>query len=84
MTKVFGIIIALVFTVIFAFQAEQVLAKQGESGNDRPVSGPITSPLTSPLCKPGWGFGDKNHCHSGPPGQDKDNHNNNQGNNGHH
>ncbi|OGC50408.1 hypothetical protein A2716_04345 [candidate division WWE3 bacterium RIFCSPHIGHO2_01_FULL_40_23] len=19
-------------------------------------------------CKPGWGFGDKNHCHSGPPG----------------
>ena len=20
-------------------------------------------------CKPGNGFGDKNHCHSGPPGQ---------------
>ena len=19
-------------------------------------------------CKPGWGHGDKNHCHSGPPG----------------
>lgn len=19
-------------------------------------------------CKPGWGFGDRNHCHSGPPG----------------
>lgn len=19
-------------------------------------------------CKPGWGFGDKNNCHSGPPG----------------
>lgn len=19
-------------------------------------------------CKPGWGWGDKNHCHSGPPG----------------
>jgi hypothetical protein len=18
--------------------------------------------------RPGWGFGDKNHCHSGPPG----------------
>ncbi len=60
MTKVFGIIIALVFTLIFAFQAEQVLAKQGENGDDRPVSGPITSPITSPLCKPGWGFGDKN------------------------
>jgi hypothetical protein len=77
MTKIFGIIIALVFTLIFALQAEQVLAKQGENDNDRPVSGPITSPLTSPLCKPGWGFGDKNHCHSGPPGQEKDNHVNN-------
>ena len=22
-------------------------------------------------CKPGWGYGDKNHCHSGPPGQRK-------------
>ena len=21
-------------------------------------------------CKPGWGHGDKNHCHSGPPGPD--------------
>ena len=19
-------------------------------------------------CKPGWGWGDQNHCHSGPPG----------------
>jgi hypothetical protein len=19
-------------------------------------------------CKPGWGYGDTNHCHSGPPG----------------
>jgi hypothetical protein len=24
---------------------------------------------TSVPCKPGWGYGDKNHCHSGPPGQ---------------
>jgi len=23
----------------------------------------------APTCKPGNGFGDKNHCHSGPPGQ---------------
>ncbi len=22
-------------------------------------------------CKPGWGYGDTNHCHSGPPGQAK-------------
>ena len=24
----------------------------------------------STACKPGWGWGDKNHCHSGPPGQE--------------
>jgi hypothetical protein len=23
------------------------------------------------MCKPGWGYGDTNHCHSGPPGQAK-------------
>jgi hypothetical protein len=28
-----------------------------------------TSTSISELCKPGWGKGDKNHCHSGPPGQ---------------
>jgi len=22
-------------------------------------------------CKPGWGWGDANHCHSGPPGHDR-------------
>ncbi len=22
-------------------------------------------------CKPGHGFGDTNHCHSGPPGQNR-------------
>jgi hypothetical protein len=25
-------------------------------------------------CKPGWGYGDENHCHNGPPGQCKDAH----------
>jgi hypothetical protein len=31
--------------------------------------GPTTTTTTLPQnCKPGWGFGDKNHCHSGPPG----------------
>jgi hypothetical protein len=28
-----------------------------------------TTTTTAPTaCKPGWGYGDKNHCHSGPPG----------------
>ena len=26
-----------------------------------------TTPTTE-ACKPGWGYGDTNHCHSGPPG----------------
>jgi hypothetical protein len=31
--------------------------------------GPTTTTTTVPTtCKPGWGYGDKNHCHSGPPG----------------
>jgi len=29
-----------------------------------------TEPPVEP-CRPGWGYGDDNHCHSGPPGQDK-------------
>ena len=30
-----------------------------------------TTSSTSTQCKPGNGFGDKNHCHSGPPGHSK-------------
>jgi PA-IL-like protein len=29
----------------------------------------VTVSVSEP-CKPGWGWGDKNHCHSGPPGLD--------------
>jgi hypothetical protein len=29
---------------------------------------PETTTTLAPSCKPGWGYGDKNHCHSGPPG----------------
>jgi MYXO-CTERM domain-containing protein len=34
---------------------------------------PTTSTTIAQLCKPGNGYGDKNHCHSGPPGQNKNN-----------
>ena len=27
------------------------------------------TPTSVASCKPGWGYGDKNHCHSGPPGR---------------
>ena len=31
---------------------------------------PTTTTTQGPFeCRPGWGFGDQNHCHSGPPGQ---------------
>lgn len=32
-------------------------------------SSTTTVPTTgTTVCKPGWGYGDTNHCHSGPPG----------------
>jgi hypothetical protein len=37
------------------------------------TTAPATT-TTGPLsCKPGWGYGDTNHCHSGPPGLHKTN-----------
>jgi len=38
-----------------------------------PESIPTPEPTEKVKCKPGWGHGDKNHCHDGPPGQDKNN-----------
>jgi len=35
------------------------------------IAGGSTTTTTMP-CKPGHGYGDKNHCHSGPPGHDHD------------
>jgi hypothetical protein len=29
---------------------------------------PDMTTTSAPACKPGWGWGDKNHCHAGPPG----------------
>ncbi len=50
------------FAAFFMYQVKTVSAK---NDNGQP---PLTAPLTAP-CKPGNGFGDKNHCHYGPPGQ---------------
>ena len=33
-----------------------------------------TPTAATQTCKPGWGYGDTNHCHSGPPGQSKSPH----------
>lgn len=53
-----------VLLTVFAAQVAQVNAAPGSNNSKKPITGPITGPD----CKPGWGFGDKNHCHSGPPG----------------
>jgi len=33
------------------------------------VNGQVAMAESTTMCKPGNGFGDKNHCHFGPPGQ---------------
>ena len=35
------------------------------------VTTTTTPKTTTTVCKPGYGYGDKNHCHTGPPGQNK-------------
>jgi LPXTG-motif cell wall-anchored protein len=35
------------------------------------TTAPKTTTTVVKECKPGYGYGDKNHCHSGPPGQNK-------------
>ncbi len=42
-------------------------AKANFHGNDK--NGNEDGNQCPPVCKPGNGFGDKNHCHTGPPGQ---------------
>jgi hypothetical protein len=34
----------------------------------------VPAVATPEPCKPGWGYGDTNHCHSGPPGQENRQH----------
>jgi len=53
-------------------QANSGQANSGQS-NTQPFTGCLPAPTqsgpSSPDCKPGNGYGDKNHCHSGPPGR---------------
>jgi hypothetical protein len=63
--KVVGSFLAGILVVVVALQVTGASA----NSKNKPLTSPITSPITSPSnCKPGWGFGDKNHCHSGPRG----------------
>ncbi len=64
-------------------QANSGQANSGQANSGQSNVGPFTGCLPAPMqsgngsgsgpapqpCKPGHGYGDKNHCHSGPPGQ---------------
>jgi len=66
-----------------AGQANSGQANSGQANAGQSNVGPFTGCLPTPTqsengsgsglapqqCKPGYGYGDKNHCHSGPPGQ---------------
>jgi hypothetical protein len=39
----------------------------GLEGHPSATAGDSTTSTSAP-CKPGWGYGDQNHCHAGPPG----------------
>ncbi len=72
MKKLLGAAFGFALLGIFFIQVQGVAANKGH--DTKPVTSPVTSPIT---CKPGWGFGDKNHCHVGPKGHDKDAHHDN-------
>ena len=71
----FMIAIALVTSAWLAYATS---APGGNAGSSGGVTTTTIQATTTTTCKPGNGFGDKNHCHTGPPGQvDKDNENGN-------
>lgn len=64
--KLLGTIFTAVLLSFLVMEVKSINAEQS-ANNNRSISGPLTSPITGP-CKRGWGFGDKNHCHTGPWG----------------
>jgi hypothetical protein len=70
-----AIVIALATSGFLAYAAS---APRGTASYPPPTTTTVkqTTTTTTPrttttVCKPGNGFGDKNHCHTGPPGQNK-------------
>lgn len=49
--------------------SRQATATMAVTGGVTTTTGATTTTTTT-TCKPGYGHGDKKHCHSGPPGQD--------------
>jgi hypothetical protein len=56
-------IIGFIIAIALIGSAWLAYATTAPSGN--------SSYPTTTVCKPGYGYGDKNHCHTGPPGQNK-------------
>ena len=70
--------IALVTSAWLAYATSAPSGQAGSSGGvttttvvSPTTSKPTTTTTPSTECKPGNGYGDKNHCHSGPPGRDR-------------
>ena len=72
--SIIGFIIAIAL-IGSAWLAYATTAPSGTSSYPTTtISQPTTTTAphtTTTVCKPGNGFGDKNHCHTGPPGQNK-------------
>ena len=64
--------IALIMSAWLAYATSAPTGQAGSSGGvtTTTVVKPTTTTTAPTECKPGHGYGDKNHCHSGPPGRD--------------
>lgn len=63
MKSIIVIVASFLMLSVIAFQVQSVNAQK----NNKHESTDLSRLLTSP-CKFGFGFGDDNHCHSGPKG----------------
>lgn len=59
------LVTSLGFVATSAFAKNNIIQGWGSNNNKASINGLSVNPNE----RPGWGHGDKNHEHSGPPGQ---------------
>ncbi len=68
----FVVAIALITSAWLAYATSAPGGSAGSSGGVTTTSlQKVTTTTAHQECKRGYGYGDKNHCHSGPPGLNK-------------
>ncbi len=68
----FVVVVALIASAWLAYATSAPSGSAGSSGGVTTTTiQKVTTTTAQQECKPGYGYGDKNHCHSGPPGQNK-------------